>query len=80
MYIIMPNIFHQQCDSNQFSLEETEVLFSSIHNKLVNRIVTEALRNTADVGVPAELWSLHRPSGQTSNKIFKLKILLFRQK
>ena len=34
--IIISSIFHQQCDPNQFSLEETEVSFSSIHNKLVN--------------------------------------------
>ena len=29
----MPNIFHQQCDPTQFGMEETEVSFSSIHNK-----------------------------------------------
>ena len=30
-------------------------------------ILTEALRNIADVVAPADLWSLHRPSGQTTN-------------
>ena len=29
---IIPIIFQQQSDLNQFSMEETEVLFSSIHN------------------------------------------------
>ena len=28
--LIIPIIFQQQCDPNQFSMEETEVLFSSI--------------------------------------------------
>ena len=31
---IVPNIFHGQCEPTQFSTEETEVSFSSIHNKL----------------------------------------------
>ena len=31
---IMPNIFLQQYDPTQFSIEETEVSFNSIHIKL----------------------------------------------
>ena len=34
--IIISIIFQQQCDPNQFNIEETEVSFSSTHNNLVN--------------------------------------------
>ena len=43
--IVIPIIFQQQCNPNQFSIEETKVSFCSIHNKLVNGKYPESKEN-----------------------------------
>ena len=65
----MPNIFHQQCDPTQFSMEETEASFSSIHNTLATVLGTASFFLSLQSANPQPNFNFLNPQPQVRNDV-----------